>query len=125
MSRSPARKLVVKVTCGTDDPERANQAFTVAAAACASGVAVSLWLTGEAVFLGVPGAPSLGLEHATPVADLLAVVLAAEAGEVTACSQCVVRRGLGQADLLPGVRVAGAAVFAEEILMPDVQAIVY
>lgn len=123
MSPSPSRKLVVKVTCGADDPERANQAFTVAAAACASGAAVSLWLTGEAVRLGVPDAPPLGLEHATPVADLLAVVLAA--GEVTACSQCVVRRGLGEADLLPGVRVAGAAVFAEEILADSAQAIVY
>lgn len=118
-----SRSLVVKVTCGAEDPERANQAFTVAAAAVAAGASVSLWLTGSAVLLGTPGAPPLGLAHATPVADLLAVVLGA--GEVTACSQCVVRRGLGEADLLPGVRIAGAAVFAEEILAPDVQAIVY
>jgi len=118
-----SRSLVVKVTCGTDDPERSNQAFTVAAAACAAGASVSLWLTGSAVLLGVPDAPVLGLEHATPVADLLAVVLAA--GQVTACSQCAVRRGLTEADLLPGVRIAGAAVFAEEILASDVQAIVY
>ena len=37
-----ANRLVVKVTCGTDDPERANQAFTVAAAAVTcSGVSGS------------------------------------------------------------------------------------
>ena len=28
-----ARPLVVKVTCGAEDPERGNQAFTVAATA--------------------------------------------------------------------------------------------
>ena len=42
----PERSLVIKVTAGKDDPERCNQAFTVAAAAVASGVPVSLWLTG-------------------------------------------------------------------------------
>ena len=118
------RPLVVKVTCGADDAERANQGFTVTAAAVAAGARVSLWLTGDATFLAVAGeAPDLGLEHATPVADLLAVVLAA--GEVTVCSQCAVRRGLTEADLVAGVRIAGAAAFAEEILADDVQAIVY
>ena len=32
------RSLVLKVTAGKDDPERCNQALTVAAAAAASGV---------------------------------------------------------------------------------------
>jgi len=49
------RSLVVKVTAGKDDPERCNQAFTVAAAAVASGVRVSLWLTGESAWFGLPG----------------------------------------------------------------------
>ena len=46
-----ARNLVIKVTAGADEPERCNQAFTVAAAAAASGVPVSLWLTGESARL--------------------------------------------------------------------------
>src|ERR1700760_2098325 len=50
-----ARKLVVKVTAGKDEPERCNQAFTVAAAAVASGVSVSLWLTGEAAWVAPAG----------------------------------------------------------------------
>ena len=49
------RSLVVKVTAGKDDQERCNQAFTVAAAAVASGVRVSLWLTGESAWFGLPG----------------------------------------------------------------------
>lgn len=119
-----ARELVVKVTCGTDAPERANQGFTVAATAAASGVPVSLWLTGEAVWLATPArSGDLALPLATPVPDLLATVL--ELGTVTACSQCVARRELGADDLLPGVRVAGAPVFVEECLRDGAQALVY
>ncbi len=119
-----SRSLAVKVTCGAEDPERCNQAFTVAASAAAAGADVSLWLTGEAAWFGVPGrAEAFDLPLATPLADLLAAVIAA--GRVTVCTQCAARRGIVEADVLPGVRIAGAAVFAEEILAPDVQALVY
>jgi predicted peroxiredoxin len=118
------RSLAVKVTCGAEDPERCNQGFTVAAAALASGADVSLWLTGEAAWFGVPGrAETFELPLATPLADLLAAVLAA--GRVTVCSQCAGRRGIAEGDVIDGIRIAGAAVFAEEILQPDVQALVY
>ena len=114
----------MKVTCGTDDPERCNQGFTVAATALTAGSAVSLWLTGEAAWFGVPGrAEAFALPHAAPLADLLAALLAG--GRVTVCSQCAVRRGLGEADLLAGVRLAGAPSYVEEVLAEDVQALVY
>ena len=118
------RPLVVKVTCGADDAERCNQAFTVAAAAAASGAQVSLWLTGEAAWFGVPGrAEEFALDLATPLDKLLAVVL--DTGSVTVCSQCAARRGIGEDDLREGVRIAGAAVFAEQVLGDGVQALVY
>ncbi len=114
----------MKVTCGVDEPERCNQAFTVAGTAAASGAVVSLWLTGEAAWLAVPGrAAELELPLATPLPDLLDAVLAA--GSVTVCAQCAARRSLGEADLLPGVRIAGAAVFVEEALAEGAQALVY
>jgi predicted peroxiredoxin len=117
------RSLVVKCTAGAEEPERANQAFTVAASAAAAGAPVSLWLTGDATWFAVPDRAALDLEHATPLADLLDLVLAA--GSVTVCSQCAVRRGLREADLVEGVVIKGAAVFAEEILQDGVQALVY
>ena len=118
------RSLLVKVTAGPEDPERCNQAFTVAATAVASGIEVGLWLTGESVWFAVEGrAPDLGLPHAAPVNDLLAAVLAA--GKVTVCTQCAQRRDVTAADLLPGVRVAGASTFVEEALGEGVQALVY
>src|SRR4051794_41833925 len=49
------RPLVVKVTAGADDAERCNQGFTVASTAVAAGADVSLWLTGDAAWFGVPG----------------------------------------------------------------------
>jgi predicted peroxiredoxin len=118
------RPLVVKVTCGDDDPERCNQGFTVAATALAAGAEVSLWLTGEAAWFGVPGrAEEFSLPLATPLADLLAAVEAG--GGVTVCAQCAARREIGQDDVRPGVRIAGAAAFAEEVLQEGVQALVY
>jgi predicted peroxiredoxin len=118
------RPLVVKVTCGDEAAERCSQGFTVAAVALAAGASVSLWLTGEAVWLGAPGrAEGFRLEHSPPLSDLRDALLAG--GTVTVCTQCAARRGLTEAGLLPGVRIAGAAVFVEEILAPDAQAIVY
>ena len=90
------RSLVVKVTCGAEEPERLNQGFTVAAAAAASGAEVSQWLTGDAA-----------------------------SGTITVCSQCAARRGIVAGDLREGVTIAGAAVFAEQVLGEGVQALVY
>src|SRR5271166_4804391 len=106
-------RLVIKVTAGKDDPERCNQAFTVAATAAASGVPVSLWLTGESAWFGLPGrAGDFSLPQAAPLADLLAGVLAA--GLVTVCTQCAARRNIGASDLIEGIRIAGAATRSEE-----------
>jgi predicted peroxiredoxin len=118
------RPLVIKCTAGAEDAERANQAFTVAAAAVAAGAPVSLWLTGEAVWFAVPGrAEEFVLDLATPLAQLRDLVLAD--GRLTVCTQCAQRRGLVVTDLVDGVRVAGAAVFAEEVLADGAQALVY
>ncbi|HEX6471671.1 MAG TPA: DsrE family protein [Streptosporangiaceae bacterium] len=118
------RSLVIKATAGADSPERCNQAFTVAAAAAASGVPVSLWLTGESSWYGLPGrAEEFTLPHATPLADLLQVVLAA--GQVTVCTQCAARRNITEDDLIKGVRIAGAPTFVEEITAEGAQALVY
>jgi predicted peroxiredoxin len=124
VTQNPARRLVVKVTCGAEDPERCNQAFTVSAAAVAAGAGVSLWLTGEAAWFAVPGrAEAFELPLAAPLADLLAAVLAG--GQVTLCTQCAQRRGLTAESVIDGIRIAGAAGFAEEVLADGVQALVY
>ena len=115
---------MIKATAGKDEPERCNQAFTVAAAAVASGVPVSLWLTGEAAWFSLPGrAADFSLPHAAPLPDLLSGVLAL--GTVTVCSQCAARRDIAPADVIDGVRIAGAASFVAEIMADGAQAVVY
>ncbi len=118
------RSLVVKCTAGAEDPERSNQAFAVASAAIASGARVTLWLTGEAAWFGVPGrAEEFRLDLAGSLADARDLVLSD--GELIVCSQCAARRGIGEDDLVPGARIAGAASFAESVLADGVQALVY
>jgi predicted peroxiredoxin len=119
-----SRSLVVKVTAGQDDQERCNQALTVAATAVASGLTVSLWLTGEAAWLALPDrASEVALPHAAPLSQLLGKVL--DEGTVTVCSQCASRRGIGADDTLKGVRIAGASTFLAEIMADGAQALVY
>ncbi|QIQ04069.1 DsrE family protein [Streptomyces liangshanensis] len=118
------KTLVIKVTAGANEPERCSQAFTVAAVAVASGVRVSLWLTGEAAWFALPGrAAEFELPHAAPLPDLIESIRAA--GEITLCTQCAARRDITQADVLEGVRIAGSQVFVSEIMADGVQALVY
>ena len=121
---STARTLVIKATAGLDAPERCAQAFTVAATALASGVQVSLWLTGEASWFALPGrAAEFELPESASLTDLLDAVLAG--GTVTLCTQCAARRSITTEDVLPGVRIAGAQVFVAEVTAGGAQALVY
>lgn len=119
-----AKKLVIKVTAGADAPERCSQAFTVAAVAAASGVEVSLWLTGESAWFALPGrAAEFELPHAAPLPELIEGIQAG--GRITLCTQCAKRRGIEENDVLEGVRIAGAQVFVSEAVGDGVQALVY
>src|SRR4051812_4134502 len=118
------RRLVIKCTAGSEDAERCNQAFTVAAAAVAAGAEVSLWLTGEATWFGVPGrAEEFHLPQAGSLAESRDLVLAH--GRLLVCAQCAARRGISAEDLVDGAAISGATAFTEEVLSDDVQALVY
>jgi predicted peroxiredoxin len=120
----PARTLVIKITAGKEEPERCGQALNVAAAALASGVAVSLWLTGESAWFALPGrAEEVKLDHSPPLSDLLGSVLAS--GTVTLCTQCAARRDITPEDVIDGVRISGAATFVAEVTADATQALVY
>ena len=118
------RKLLIKVTAGSDAPERCAQAFTVAATAVGAGAEVELWLTGESAWFALPGrAAEFQLDQSAPLDGLLDAVLAG--GSVTLCTQCAARRSITPEDVIPGVRIAGAASFVESALTDGVQALVY
>jgi predicted peroxiredoxin len=109
-----ATKLVIKLSHGPASTERVGQALTVGSTALASGLAVELWLMGDAVELTKPGAVEvLTLAHAPPLAELWSALR--EGGSVFACTQCMLRRGIA-ADALPeGVTQAGAPAFVASI----------
>jgi predicted peroxiredoxin len=118
------RSLLIKITCGAEAPERANQAWTVAAMGIAAGAPVSVWLTGEAVWFAVPGRqPDLELPYATPVAELIENVRLG--GTITVCTQCAARRELVVEDLVESATIQGAASFVEAAVAANVQALVY
>jgi predicted peroxiredoxin len=90
----------------------------------ASGVTVSLWLTGEAAWFALPGrAADFSLPHAAPLEDLLSAVLAL--GMVTLCTQCAARREISESDVIEGIRISGAATFVAEVMADGAQALVY
>ena len=119
-----ARALLIKITCGAEAAERANQAWTVAAMGVTAGASVSVWLTGEAVWFAVPGRqPDLELPYATPVAELIEAVRVG--GSITVCTQCAARRELVVQDLVESATIQGAASFVEAALADNVQALFY
>lgn len=118
------RKLVVKAMCGTNDPERAAQAFTVAATALASGYELSLWLTSEATSFALPGVlEDFRLPHSAALHELRDLIL--ESGTIKVCTQCAQRRGITELDLIPGITIVGSTSFVEEIMHDGVQVVVY
>jgi predicted peroxiredoxin len=118
------RSLVVKVTVGTEAKERCSEGFTVAAAAASAGADVSLWLSGDAVWLATPGyAAGFDLPHSAPLDGILDLLLGA--GAVTVSLQCATRRGLVAADFVRGVELAGASSYVDEILRSETQVVVY
>lgn len=119
------RSLVVKLTHGVGEgAERVAQAFTVSATAVTLGVEVSLWLTGDAVELALPGAAeAFVLAESTPLDQLRDIIV--EGGQLVVCSQCAARRGITEAALVPGGIIAGSASFVEQVLTPGAQALVY
>jgi predicted peroxiredoxin len=119
-----SRSLLIKITCGAEAAERANQAWTVAAMGVAAGASVSVWLTGEAVWFAVPGRqPDLELPYATPVNELIETVRLG--GAITVCTQCAARRELVVEDLIQSAAIQGSATFVEAALADNVQALVY
>ncbi len=118
------RRLVVKLTAGEDAPERCSQGFTVAAAAVTAGATVSVWLTGESVWLATQGrAATFTLPHSAPLDSILDLLLTS--ARVTVCTQCAARRELAADDFVSGIVIGGAASYVEEVLTERTQALVY
>ena len=93
----------------------------MAAVAVASGVEVSLWLTGESAGSRCRAGPPSSSCRTRRRCPICSIVLRRAAHPV---HQCAARRDITEKDVCEGVRIAGAQVFVQEAL-GGVQALVY
>ena len=108
-------RVVVNLATGLEDGERVTVAFLVAGAALEQGKRVAMFLTKEAVRLGVPGhAEAVACDGCPPV-SLLFQQFADGGGELLVCPICFNSRKLDDSDLVGNARLAGATPLWEWI----------
>src|SRR5438094_8394094 len=101
-------KVVVNLATGLEDAERVTVAFLVATAALDQGKQVAMFLTKEAIRLGLPGhAEAVACEGCPPLARLFEQ-FAGGGGELLVRRICHHARKLDDGDLVPNARLAGA-----------------
>ena len=103
-----ADKVVINLATGLEDAERVTVAFLVGGAALEKGKQVAMFLTKEAVRLGLPGyAEGVGCDGCPPLPRLFGQY-ADGGGELLVCPICFNSRKLEDSQLLQNARLAGA-----------------
>src|SRR5438128_9085380 len=94
-------KVVINLATGLEDTERVTVAFLVGGAALEQGKRVAMFLTKEAVRLGLPGyAEATACEGCPPLSHLFEQYAAA-GGELLVCPICFNARKLDESGLVP------------------------
>lgn len=102
------QKVVINLATGLEDAERATVAFLVANAALEQGKQVAMFLTKEAVRLGLPGhAEGVACDGCPPLPRLFEQ-FAQGGGELLVCPICFSARKLDEGGIAENARLAGA-----------------
>jgi predicted peroxiredoxin len=110
-----SNKVVINLATGLEDPERVMVAFLVGGAAAAKGAQVAMFLTKEAIRLGLPGhADAVACDGCPPLARLFEQYADA-GGELLVCPICFAARKLDEGQLVANARLAGATPLWEWI----------
>jgi len=108
-------KVVINLATGLEDTERVTVAFLVGTAALDQGKKVAMFLTKEAVRLGLPGhAEAVACEGCPPLSRLFQQYTDG-GGELLVCPICFTARKLEESSLVPNARLAGATPLWEWI----------
>ncbi len=103
-----AEKVLINLATGLEDSERVTVAFLVAGAALERGKDVAMFLTKEAVRLGIPGyAEGVACDGCPPLARLFEQ-FAQGGGQLLVCPICVKTRKLDESGFVANARLAGA-----------------
>jgi predicted peroxiredoxin len=109
------RKVVVNLATGLEDPERVTVAFLVAGAAASQGRDVAMFLTKDAVRLGLPGTAEGVACDGCPPLERLFEQYAEAGGQLLVCPICFQARKLDEGQLVGNARIAGATPLWEWI----------
>lgn len=105
--------ILVSITHGADDADKATVGFVVASAAVAAAQDTTVFLSSGGAWLAKRGgADKIHEEGLAPLGVLLAGYLDA-GGTLLVCSPCAKKRGIGEDDLVPGARIVGGAAVVE------------
>ena len=108
-------KVVINLATGLEDTERVMIAFLVAGAAVDQGKKVAMFLTKEAVRVGLPGyADGVACDGCPPLSRLFQQY-AEGGGELLVCPICFNARKLDESSLVGNARLAGATPLWEWI----------
>ena len=100
--------VLVNLATGLDDAERVTVAFLVGGAAAEQGKEVTMFLTKEAVRLGLPGyADAVACEGCPPLAGLVQQ-FAESGGRLLVCPICFEARKLDKDALAGNAELGGA-----------------
>jgi predicted peroxiredoxin len=110
-----ARKVLINLATGLEDPERVTVAFLVGGAAVQRGETAAIWLTKEAVRLALPGhAEGVACEGCPPLPRLFEQY-ADGGGELLVCPICWSARKLEDSEMVANASIAGATPMFEWI----------
>lgn len=109
------KKLVILITRGLDD-ERSSVAWSIANAAIASEMEVTVFLAASGVDWVRKGAADVARLNPVdpPIGDMIETVMK-EGGKILVCPPCAKVRGYAADNLIAGVTVAGAPAMLEVI----------
>lgn len=103
-------KVVVNLATGIDeDAERVMVAFLVGVAAVDRGKEVTMFLTKDAVRVGLPGEAKGEACEGCPPLERLFQQYADGGGQLLLCPFCVDSRGLKDAEFVANARIGGAS----------------
>lgn len=101
-------KVVVNLATGLEDAERVTVAFLVGGAAAEQGKHVTMFLTKEAVRLGLPGYATAVACDGCPPLEKLFEQFAANGGRLLVCPICFEARKLDKDALVANAELGGA-----------------
>lgn len=108
-------KVVINLTTGHEDADKVTVAYLVATAAQTAGRDVVMFLTKEAVRLGLPGYAEAIESSGSPPVGKLSAQFAEAGGQLFVCPICFNARKLDEAGLVANAKLAGASPLWEWI----------